>query len=582
MLFDLIAPPVPNNGSVDGPWMNDIQTVIFKADAICGGSGALGESAFVKRSGMPIEQAVLIGEAGPGVAGGVIESIEPGRPGINNLNTFAFHSTVTAGATNTEIIYTRTVGVSPLLPPIVRVKAGDAAPRTSGTFTSLSAPGINQTGSLIFHADITGDPSVTQGIFYSVGGITGAIAIEGDTMPGTNGQTFCSSIEEGSLSDDARFVFMNESFLEGPLCSPFGVFATSPLPPPPPGVLRPDAVLPPTITPVALEGDLAPGTNGGVFGFACIRGTCGSDGTTVFDEPSINTSGDVVFIGGVILPPRPQLRNISTRGVVMDGDKVLIGGFMLRGVDSKSVLIRGLGPSLSVNGVPLANRMANPTIKLMQGSTELAQNNDWRSDQQTEIAATGLPPEFDTEAALVRTLAPGDYSVILGGADNTTGLGLVEIYDLDYSRLAAFANISTRGLVEPGDHALIGGIIIQPPANPPANLPQVMPSTVRVIVRAIGPSMNVNGQPVPGRLADPTLDLYDANGSTVFSNDDWVNSLQMSEIIASGLAPTDPKESAIIGNFAPGSFTAVVRGAGGTSGIALVEAYELNPPSFSR
>ena len=202
-------PTPPDRGSLDGPWMNDTQVVLFKTDAICGGSGNFAESAFAKRPLLPIEQAVLIGEGTPTPLGGTVSSIEFGHPAINNLNTFAYHSAVTTDTIpETEVIYRRTLGA----PAIAAVTAGDSAPGTSGTFFSLSAPAINQTGSLAFHADITGDPNVTQGFFMAVGSVVQAIALQGDTMPGTGGAQFCSSIEEGSISDNGRVVFMNESF----------------------------------------------------------------------------------------------------------------------------------------------------------------------------------------------------------------------------------------------------------------------------------------------------------------------------------------------------------------------------------
>ena len=224
----------------------------------------------------------------------------------------------------------------------------------------------------------------------------------------------------------------------------------------------------------------------------------------------------------------------------MDGNKVLIGGFMLRGSDSKTVILRGMGPSLTINGVPLAGRMANPTLKLMQGNTQLAMNDSWKTNE-SEVSATGIPPGNDAEAAIVRKLPPGDYTAILSGEDNTSGIGLVEVYDLDFTTLSALANISTRGEVQTGNNVLIGGFIVQPSADLTIASRQGAPSvtnTLKVIVRGIGPSLAV-----PGNLADPTLDLVNANGVVIRSNDDWSVSPQQSEIEASGVSLRPTRKS---------------------------------------
>ena len=248
-----------------------------------------------------------------------------------------------------------------------------------------------------------------------------------------------------------------------------------------------------------------------------------------------------------------SLANISTRARVLTGDNVLIGGFIITGAQNKRLIVRAVGPSL-----PLAARLANPSLELFNsGGQVIASNNDWRSNQQAEIQATTLAPTNDLEAAVVTTLTPGAYTVIIRGVNNGTGIGLVEVYDLDRSAGSEFANIASRGLVQTGDDVMIGGLII------------IGPDPQRVVLRAIGPSLTALG--VPGALQDPTLEFVDANGASM-SNDDWM-STQAGEISATGLAPSDPRESAIVVTLLPGAYTAIVRGKNNTIGVGLVEVF---------
>src|SRR5439155_4063965 len=208
----------------------------------------------------------------------------------------------------------------------------------------------------------------------------------------------------------------------------------------------------------------------------------------------------------------------------------------------KKVIVRAIGPSLSsfFSGV-----LANPVLELRDSLGGLIRSNDnWRSDQEAEIIATGIPPSNDLESAIVATLPPNSsaYTAIVRGANNGTGIGAVEVYDLDRTADSKLANISTRGCVQTADNVLIGGLIVLG-QNP-----------LRVIVRAIGPSL-----PVPGTLANPTLELHDGSGTLIASNDDW-RSDQEAEIIATGIPPSSDLESAIVRNLAPGNYTAIVRG----------------------
>jgi uncharacterized protein (DUF2141 family) len=246
---------------------------------------------------------------------------------------------------------------------------------------------------------------------------------------------------------------------------------------------------------------------------------------------------------------------------VLTNDNVLIAGFIVTRTEQKRVLIRGIGPSLGVQAT-----LPNPTLELHQGSLTLATNDNWKTrvdgtSQQADIEATTIPPTNDSESAIMATLSPGPYTVVLADANGQTGVGLAEIYDLGPTVNSKLANISTRGFVNTGDKAMIGGFIVGGGSGS---------GNGRVVVRALGPSV-----PVAGALANPTLELHDGNGALLASNDNWRTD-QEAEIIATTIPPSSDLESAIVRNLAPGSYTAIVRGVNGTIGVALVEIYALN------
>ena len=211
----------------------------------------------------------------------------------------------------------------------------------------------------------------------------------------------------------------------------------------------------------------------------------------------------------------------------------------------------------------VTDALADPTIELHGPDGSLVQVNDnWRDTQEEEILATGIPPTNDLESAIVDTLPPGSYTVILRGRNQLTGVALLEIYDLDQSTASKLANISTRGLVQTGDNVLIGGFILG--GSGPRN----------VVVRAIGPSLARTG--LTNVLIDPTLELRDDNGTLLIANDDWKdNEAQAHQIKIAGLGPTDNRESALIATLLPGAYTTVVAGKNGGIGIGLVEIYNL-------
>jgi uncharacterized repeat protein (TIGR03803 family) len=300
------------------------------------------------------------------------------------------------------------------------------------------------------------------------------------------------------------------------------------------------------------------------------QGTGGQPGR-LFEGPEHSLYGATSLAGpsqhGTVFrlnmaPPR-DLLNISTRLQVLTGDNVLIGGFIITGTAPKKVIVRGIGPSLGGVGATLQD----PVLELHQGNLIVASNDDWK-EHQAEVEATAVQPANNFESAIVATLMPGAYTTILSGKNNGSGVGVVEVYDLDPGANAKLGNISTRGFVDTGGNVMIGGLIISGGAGG---------GSARVIVRAIGPSLSAIG--VPNALQDPTLELHDASGATIASNDNWKtrpdSSSQQGEIEATALMPAHDMESALVQTLAPGSYTMIVRGANDTTGVAVVEAYTL-------
>jgi hypothetical protein len=254
--------------------------------------------------------------------------------------------------------------------------------------------------------------------------------------------------------------------------------------------------------------------------------------------------------------PVTLLGNVATRLRVETGDNVLIGGFIVIGTEPKKIIVRAIGPSTGLTGT-----LVDPILELRDSSGALIGSNDnWRTTQEQEIIATGLSPIDDSESALVQTLpANAAYTAIVRGAGNGTGIGLVEIYDLDPIVDSKLGNISTRGLVQTGDNAMIAGTII------------LGEGTQRVLVRAMGPSV-----PVSGALSDPILELRDSNGALIRANNNWRTD-QEAEIIATGIVPSNDLESALVETLpaSGAAYTAIVRGVNDATGVALVEVYRL-------
>jgi hypothetical protein len=242
---------------------------------------------------------------------------------------------------------------------------------------------------------------------------------------------------------------------------------------------------------------------------------------------------------------------------VLTGDDVMIAGLVIGGSSPKTVVVRARGPSLADFGV--TGFLVNPQLQLFSGPAQIAVNNDWQeAGNAAALQASGFAPSNPAESAILTTLQPGPYTAIVTGVGGGTGVSLVEIFEVD-GPAVPLLNIATRGRVQTGDNVMIAGIIIQ------GDGPQA------VVVRARGPSLAAQG--VPGVLANPTLQLF--SGSTVIAtNDNWQEATNAAQILASGFAPSDPNEAAILMTLQPGAYTAIVSGVGGTTGVAIVEVFK--------
>jgi N-acetylneuraminic acid mutarotase len=277
-----------------------------------------------------------------------------------------------------------------------------------------------------------------------------------------------------------------------------------------------------------------------------------------------------------------QLGNISTRAFVQTGDNVLIGGFIVQGNQPKRVIIRAIGPELGAPPYNIPNALLNPTLELHDGTGRvIATNDNWAhtiiggiitTDQFRDIINSGYVPGDERESAIIADLPAGNYTAIVRGVDNMTGVALVEVDDLTLHSASILGNISSRSFIQTGDNVMIGGFIVQ----------GMEPK--RVIIRAIGPELSAPPFNIPNALANPTLELHNGSGALIASNDNWTHTIiggiittnQVRDIMNSGYAPGDGRESAIIADLPAGNYTAIVRGVNNMTGVALVEVYDLN------
>ena len=281
--------------------------------------------------------------------------------------------------------------------------------------------------------------------------------------------------------------------------------------------------------------------------------------------------GELIFYWDDVtfgLPPG-QLVNISTRALVGTVDERMIGGFIIRD-GPKMVLVQARGPELFNDGVP--NTLADPVLRVLDvNGMELMMNDDWEDSQGQEVTdAWGGSPNLmagSASSAAILELQPGNYTAIVEGKEGTTGIALVEVYDLDSAGDGGnLVNISTRALVGTVDERMIGGFIIRGG-----------PKTV--LVQAQGPELANPPVSLSNALADPVLRVLDVDGMELMMNDDWEDSQGQDVTDAWGGSPNltaGSASSAIILELQPGNYTAIVEGKDGTTGIALVEVYDLD------
>ena len=294
------------------------------------------------------------------------------------------------------------------------------------------------------------------------------------------------------------------------------------------------------------------------FSASVSTGTVSPSGATTYSVTGMNANGSSGPQSVKVWAAGPRAANISTRAQVLTGDDVMIAGFVIDGPTAKTVVVRARGPSLAAAGVQ--GVLANPTLQLMQGAAVLRENDDWPAAPNAgDIQASGFPPAQSEEPAVLMTLNPGAYTVIVRGVGGTTGVGIVEVFEVDHPE-TPLVNISTRALVQGGADVMIGGFIIQGM------------SPLRVVVRARGPSLSGSG--ISNPLSDPFLQVF-SGATSIAVNGDWMNTANAAELQSLGLAPASQKEAAILMTLEPGAYTAIVTGAGGGTGVGIVEVFSV-------
>ena len=536
-------PPAPQPTPVPQPTPDVARTALFKSFDNTGrvigqdGAGILGDqgSGLIGQDGAGIisrDGAGLIGQDGAGLIGqdgaGLIGQDGAGLIGQDGAGVMpgSGGSLVSAAAGN----FRPSAATSASRKGVAKAAtAVDAIVQSGG---SINLNGIRLVGPVVLNGGVLSGSGLiygdltNDGGFIAPGNSAGAIGVTGDFIQTASGSLL---LEFGGINsyrpDFDQLKIGGEATLGGKLIAK-------------------------TINGFTPDGS----TRFAPLSYASATGDFGSTSGNL--QLDLRDTGATLAIAGANTPS-PKLLNIATRLRVERGQDALIGGFIITGSAPKRVIIRALGPSLAGRGI--AGGVANPTLELFRpDGSEF--NDNWRDTQEGDVAGTGIAPTDDREAAIVATLEPGvGYTAVVRGAGDTTGVGLVEVYDLDAAAPSTLANISTRGLVQTGENVMIGGLIIG--GDQPA----------KVLIRAIGPSLGAAG--VAGALADPTLELYTAEGA-VFTNDDW-RATQEGEIIASTVAPGDSREAAILTTLPPGNYTAIVRGKNDSAGVALVEAYNL-------
>jgi subtilisin-like proprotein convertase family protein len=366
----------------------------------------------------------------------------------------------------------------------------------------------------------------------------------------TTGQingTWTLTVRDGAAVDTGSVTAANLK-LAGVCATPTPTATPPATPTPPPATPTPSGTATPTATPTLTS----------------TPPTTATPAPTATATPTATAAATPTPAPTATPSPAAQAVNLSTRMRVQTGDNVGIGGFIVTGNAAKRVLLRAIGPSIT--GIP--NVLADPVLELHSQGAPTITNNNWKDDpvQQALIQGTGLAPGNDLESAIYATLSPGAYTAVVRGNNNTSGIGLIEVYDINQTVSAKLANISTRALVGTGNDIVIAGFILGNSTNP-----------TRLVLRGIGGSLTVFG--VPNALANPKLEVRNSSGAIVASNDNWQDdAAQAAELTAAGLAPTNPNESGIALTLGPGQYTALLSGVNNTSGVGVVEVYDRGAP----
>lgn len=471
--------------------------------------------------------------------GGTTKSVATNLPDRGNFDWVV--PDLGAGAMQLNISFKSTSGAALSSAPTSQgstlypttITFGPAQPLTPGGAKTVSA--TTNSGAVISFSSLT--PSICTVLGTTVSGVSNGTCTIAANAPATGNYSAAPQVTQYVTVGATQTI----SFGTAPTLVIYGTAAVSAVA---------SSSLPVALT--SLTTSVCDISGATVSGLAL--GTC----IIAANQAGDNTYGTAVQVTQsfeVVLPTTiPRLANISTRGQVQTGDNVMIGGFIISGASPKTVLIRAGGPSMagSIQGV-----LSDTRIDLYSGSTVIASNDNWgNATNASAIQTSTLAPANPFESAILTSLPPGPYTAIVSGVNNGTGVGIIEVFEIDHAEYQLI-NISTRGKVQTGDNVMIGGFIIQGSASK------------TVLIRAGGPSMAGS---IPGVLENPKIDLY--SGSTVIaSNDDWGSADNSAAVQASGLAPTDPRESAILITLPPGAYTAIVKGADGGTGVGIVEVF---------
>jgi len=477
---------------------------------------------------------------------------------MNNLDRVAFTTRTSTAASTRRIVVSD--GTTTTLFPTVSDGAG---------FTSIDffAPSINDTGLVAFRGN-DNQATPRDSVFVTDGVTFQRIAGVNDTLMTDAGPRVVGFLMGGVSINNLGDVAFGVQFTGGGNAIYVAYQSGAPTPTP---TVTPTATATPTVTPTATP-SATPTTTPGATPTATPTTT--STPTPSTTPTPVATPSPTATSTPLPTPsptPAAQTVNLSTRMRVQTGDNVGIGGFIISarnpGPSGKHVLVRAIGPSLTQFGVP--NALPDPVLELHgPGGFATITNNNWRDDpaQEALILATGLAPSSNLESAIDANLDSGAYTAVVRGNNGTTGVALIEVYDLNQAVPARLANISTRAFASTGDDIVIAGFILGNQAGPD-----------RIVVRGIGPSLTAFG--VPSALANPTLELRDNNGTVLIANNDWQeNPAQAAELTAAGLAPTNPLESGIAATLSPGAYTALLAGSNNGTGVGVVEVYDRGAP----